>query len=474
MSSKFVALLWLATGLIFITTPSIAQDDSGEGALVEASRKQLAGAYLSAPLPCADPWLAGDDNRITATPAWAEAQGLRAGDVLSSIAGRRVVPGEPDAWLRAMRGLPDGLVSFEVVVSRNGQDVKTRISCQSHVPYFQAEKRVWTTIGRRDWSGCAAATAEAMDAFGKRISPMMYVQLQCGLLANWPFERLRRVLYDYSSLLIDELPALTPQGQAESREEVTNSISVFEKAGAAGYANELRNRLAALSAGSLPATQSQPTEAQLVDLGSRIAVAYGFVPKTPKGQIVETWAKQVLSEPLVISHASKLERDQDSTLWFRQLVNEGMPFLPDLYLKRRAEILVRMLDLATPAQCAQLAGHSRYGGNDVNQAIQATLPRLSETDVGVYFEVTREAMMVRLRQTQFVPYVMSQEESEGLIVLIAQAVPEAERERWISQLQRVDSLTDSAYCEASKSMYRAILALTGPQASRGLRIDFSK
>jgi hypothetical protein len=82
--------------------------------------------------------------------------------------------------------------------------------------------------------------------------------------------------------------------------------------------------------------------------------------------------------------------------------------------------------------------------------------------------------MVRLRQREFVPYAMAQEEAEGVFVLIAEAVPTSERDRWISQLQRVDSLTDSAYCEASKTLYRATLTLTGPNASRGLRLEFIK
>lgn len=471
MISRCLFKLALAAALISIAAVSQAQNNSFEPGLLDAARQQLAGLYMSRPLPCADPWLAGDDNRITVVPSWAESEGLRAGDVLTAIAGRRIIASEPDSWVKAMRALPSELRSFEVVVTRNGQQVKTLLSCRSHVPYFEAEKRLWTAISRRDWAGCASAAVAVMDAFGKPVSSMAHVRLQCAVVARWEPDRLVRTLYDYASAVIDELPAQAVKDQASRREDVLTTVKLLEGTGATMYANELRARLEAASGAAPP---SQPTEAELRASGRKIAAGYGFVPGTPKSALVESWAAQTFSEPLVMSWAETLSRDQDAALMMRQLVTEGMPFLPDLYLKRRTEILLRMLDAATPTQCAQLAGHSRYGTKEQDAVLQTLLPRASETDVGVFFEVVREAMMVRLRQQQFVPYAMSAQESEGLLTAIAEAVPPTERERWLSHLQRVDSLTDAAYCEASKVLYRAILSLTGPNAGRGLRFDFSK
>src|SRR6185436_2783840 len=103
MFFRQLALLIALVGFISIAKVSFAQISDSERALIDVARDQLTRTYMAAPLPCADPWLAGDDNRITATPAWAQTEGLRPGDVLSSIGGRGIATGEQDGWVHAMR-----------------------------------------------------------------------------------------------------------------------------------------------------------------------------------------------------------------------------------------------------------------------------------------------------------------------------------------------------------------------------------
>jgi hypothetical protein len=474
MSCKHYEIVLVIAGIVLAGPLCLAQTNDAERALIDEARQQLARPYLARPLPCFDPWLAGDDNRVVAVPASALAEGLQPGDILTSIGGRRLVAGEVDGWLHAMRALPKGSKTFDVTVLRKGRDITLRLSCTSHAPYFEAERRVWASITSRNWNECAAATLAAMQAFGKNTSAMMEIRLRCATAGKWAAPQLREMLHDYAVTLVDEMPARSPAERPSIREMVLDIVRALEKAGAATFATELRDRLAQAQAEPAETQGVGLTESQLLQGARAIAVGYGFDPDTPKGQVVQAWARGLFSEPLVLAHLFKIQRDEDPVSWARQMVEEGVPFLPDLYLKRRMEIVLRMLQAASATECAQITVHPRYGRNDQGAALRAVLPRLDDTDVAGFFEVLREAMMVRLRQREFVPYAMAQEEAEGVFVLIAEAVPTSERDRWISQLQRVDSLTDSAYCEASKTLYRATLTLTGPNASRGLRLEFIK
>jgi hypothetical protein len=452
---------------------ALAQNDGTDEVLIDAARKQLTKPYMTAPLPCMDPWVAGDDNRVVASPPWAQAEGIRPGDILTAIGGRRIVEGEPDGWLHAMRALRKGAKNFEVIVKRAEREVTVRLSCRSHVPYFEAERRLWMSITRRDWSECTLAALAAMDAFGRTTSTMMFIRLQCAIAARWNTDRRAPLLYDYAVSLLDEIPGESSTGQARNRETVIDAVSWLQKAGALASAKDLNNRVAALPAVDKPVgKQVKLTDAELGKIALSVAIGYGFVPDTPKGQIAQAWAREVFAEPLVIDHLSKVERDDDLESWAEERIAEGVPFLPDMYLRTRMAIVLRMLQTASPTECAQI--YSRYGPKDQSKAFRAVLVRLSEKDIEGFLEIVREAIMVRLRQRQFVPYEMSQEEAKGLVVLISQAIPAPERDQWLAKLQRFDSLNDSDYCEVSKDTYRAILTLTGQQAGRGLRFEFSK
>ena len=97
--------------------------------------------------------------------------------------------------------------------------------------------------------------------------------------------------------------------------------------------------------------------------------------------------------------------------------------------------MLRILETATARECARLTAHPRYGKNDQASALRNALPNLTETEVGIFFEIVREALMVRLGQREFAPYRISQEEPVDLIVLMAQAaVPSHLRDQWVSQL----------------------------------------
>jgi hypothetical protein len=98
-----------------------------------------------------------------------------------------------------MRALPKDRATFDVTVKRTSDDVKVRLSCRSHLQYFEAERRVWTSITRGDWSGCVSATLAAMDAFGKSMSEMQLVRLECAVEAKWETGRLLQIVYDYGT-----------------------------------------------------------------------------------------------------------------------------------------------------------------------------------------------------------------------------------------------------------------------------------
>jgi hypothetical protein len=171
LSKRAATLIY--TGILFAADPSVAQVDDAQSALVEGARQQLTKPYMAAALPCSDPWLAGDDNRVVAVPSWAQTEGLKPGDVITAIGDRRVAPGEPDGWLHAMRALSNGLNSFDIVVNRAGRNINVRLSCRNHQPYFQAERRVWTSITRREWDECISAAVSAMRVFGRTTRPMI-------------------------------------------------------------------------------------------------------------------------------------------------------------------------------------------------------------------------------------------------------------------------------------------------------------
>ena len=106
--------------------------------------------------------------------------------------------------------------------------------------------------------------------------------------------------------------------------------------------------------------------------------------------------------------------------------------------------------------------------------MRQALPNLTDPDIKGFFEVVREALMVRLRQREATQYRVSQEDADKTLMAITQAVPSHLREQWISQLLRVESLPDAAYCDVTKTMHRAILKLSGPSASRALRFEFAQ
>jgi len=220
---------------------------------------------------------------------------------------------------------------------------------------------------------------------------------------------------------------------------------------------------------------TQFTEAQLNRVARVVAVGYGFRPDTPMGWFVQSWARDIFSEPLVVSYVlDRTRSDEEVGSVAIQLTSEGMPFLSDLSLRRRTGILLHMLETTTPRECACLTGHPRYGQNDQIIAMRQALPKLTDTDIKGFFEIIKEALLVRIRQQDATKYRMSQEEADKTIVTIAQAVPPHLREQWVSQLMRVESLTDAAYCDVTKTMYKAILKLSGPSASRALRFEFAQ
>ena len=89
------------------------------------------------------------------------------------------------------------------------------------------------------------------------------------------------------------------------------------------------------------AQRAQFTEEQLNRTARAVAVGYGFRPDTQKGRIVQSWARDMSAEPLVVSYVlDRIRPDEDVGSIAMQLTAEGMPFLPDLYLRRRTETLV--------------------------------------------------------------------------------------------------------------------------------------
>jgi len=244
MLTKRSPLLVIFVVMFSPATWCIAQSTDVEGDLVEIARVQLSGPYMTEPLPCFDPWNAGDDNRVVVVPDWARAEGLHPADILISIGGRQTVYGQPHSWLQAMRALPKGADRFDVTVRRAGEDVRLRLSCRSHTSYFEAERRVWTAITRRDWNECASASRSAMQTFGKSTSAMIDIQVRCARAGKWSTNRLAPLVYEYCVALLDELSAVVPTEQPSTRKEVLDSVTWLEKNGAAASASGLRDRLA--------------------------------------------------------------------------------------------------------------------------------------------------------------------------------------------------------------------------------------
>jgi hypothetical protein len=146
--------------------------------------------------------------------------------------------------------LANGIKAFDVVVNRAGRDIQLRLSCRNHERYFQAERRVWTSITHREWDECISAAVSAMRAFGRTTSPMIQIALQYATAARWDTDRRARLVDAYAIALLDEMPAVAPEQRPGLKQAVLNAIGWLEKAGAADSATDLRRRLAA--AGSPP------------------------------------------------------------------------------------------------------------------------------------------------------------------------------------------------------------------------------
>lgn len=154
---------------------------------------------------------------------------------------------------------------------------------------------------------------------------------------------------------------------------------------------------------------------------------------------------------------------------------EGMPLLSDQYLRRRIEILLAMLQVATVQECAIISGASRYGQGDRAKTLKQLLPKLSEQDLRAFFEIAREAFMSRARQPEGAAlFALSEEENIEVFKQIRDQIPETERQLWVDQLARLETLNDKAYCSASRLMYQAILKIPEENQSKALRMEFAR
>src|SRR5262249_44422510 len=134
--------------------------------------------------------------------------------------------------------------------------------CHDHVPYLTAERRMHEVIEAGQWKECLDATNDVMKAFGRSVSMPLRVGLMC--LANMdhpsgPSDAERRiyvrVLHEAMGLYLAE-NAFRPNGITEVRTEILEAIASLEQAGAADYANDLRQQLA--SAVVPPVSASPP------------------------------------------------------------------------------------------------------------------------------------------------------------------------------------------------------------------------
>ena len=218
------------------------------------------------------------------------------------------------------------------------------------------------------------------------------------------------------------------------------------------------------------------SEPELELVSRKVAEQYGFNPDSKKGRLIVNWTRALFSEPLSKKVLEEyIKPDQDVGLFAANFTVEGMPLLSDQYLRTRMEILLVMLEGATVKECGIVSGAPRCGHREKVAVLKRMLPRLSETDLRAFFEIVREAFLSRARQTgPVVPLTLSDDENVALFKDICEQVPEAERQLWMDQLARLETLNDEAYCSVSKAMYRAVLKMSGVNLPKALRLEFVK
>src|SRR5262249_42292618 len=88
---------------------------------------------------CTPGWTTGGDDYVVAVPDWAAQAGLRPGDQLASIGGRRIDPATP--WANALGfGTPKG-GPVTLTVTRGTEEVSLTLPCESDVSIRAAEER---------------------------------------------------------------------------------------------------------------------------------------------------------------------------------------------------------------------------------------------------------------------------------------------------------------------------------------------
>jgi S1-C subfamily serine protease len=225
----------------------LAADDVTER-LKASARQALRRPGIAAPYPCDDGWSASlSDNVVLDVTPWMESGGLKRGDRFLSIGGTAVAKGGwPAALTRATPRPP-----LEIVVDRQGQEVRLLLSCRSSDDWWRTQRTVLEAVAAGRWDDCLDAAKRLVALAGHPFASHLRAQLQChrarvAELRRPAPEEYWTLLHAYAGKAIEE-SRYRAGGPGRLSKTLTSIADALEKSGRQRLADDVRRQLASAS-----------------------------------------------------------------------------------------------------------------------------------------------------------------------------------------------------------------------------------
>jgi hypothetical protein len=196
---------------------------------------------------------------------------------------------------------------------------------------------------------------------------------------------------------------------------------------------------------------------------SREALAFAFVRSLLDDRaLAEAWK----SKPALTSHEA----------YYDQLEKEGSSMLPDEALRRAAMLKLRLLEGATPDECASyqamLSSGAVFGAD--GEKWRRRLTRASDDDFWQSLQLSKDAILERARRISEKPLVISKRDQEAAFAYLVFALPSATREELLAMADKSsDALSGKDTCKFAAALLRIQAESRGPEAYIPLRLWYA-
>lgn len=237
--------------------------------------------------------------------------------------------------------------------------------------------------------------------------------------------------------------------------------------------------LAALFFTALVGCAQQPTaasgEASISNAAELLARAWGAEKGTSREALALGVVRSIVGDPvLAAAWKSKPTFTSDEVFWNR-LEKEGFAMLSDDALRRAVKLKLKLLQDATPEECASYHAMTASGAifGPESEKWRKRLSRASDDDFWQSMQLSKEAILERARRLNETPLILSKKEYEGALSYIILALPLSTREELLAAAQRGAEMSANEACRFGIEMLKVQAEIAGQDAYLPLRIGYA-